>query len=505
MRVHSSDRFTAMIPAPEGARTVFMTGATGYIGGRLTRWLLQRGWRVRCLVRSADKLAMREWATDARLEIVVASLDDPVALTAAMQGCGAAYYLIHSMSVAGADFHQRDLDLARKFADAAAEAGLARIIYLGGLGETGDELSEHLASRREVETALASSSVPVTTLRAAIIIGSGSASFEMLRYLVERLPVMVTPRWVATECQPIAVRNVLHYLVACLTTAGTTGMTLDIGGPDIVSYRELMQITAEELDLRRRWIIAVPVLTPRLSSWWIHLVTPLDRHMARPLAEGLRNRVVCRNNFAQELMPQPLLGVRESIARAIGKLHADAVETRWSDAGTIPGDPDWAGGTLLSDRREVVVDTDAAAVFQACCRIGGDHGWYATDWLWRLRGMIDRLVGGPGLRRGRRDQERLLVGDAVDFWRVTAVEKDRRLELAAEMRLPGRARLEWTVEPIGDGHQCRLIQTARFRPHGLWGLVYWYSVAGLHGLVFPRMVRGIARAALASRDPPLRA
>lgn len=486
-----------------GARTIFMTGSTGYIGGRLTRWLLLRGWRVRCLVRSAEKLAMREWAQDEGLEIVEASLDDQAALMAAMQGCGAAYYLIHSMTIAGSDFHRRDLELARSFVMAATAAKLERIIYLGGLGETGDDLSEHLASRREVEAALAGGGIPVTTLRAAIIIGSGSASFEMLRYLVERLPVMVTPRWVSTECQPIAVRNVLQYLVACLTTPATTGMTLDIGGPDVVSYRDLMQITAKELDLRRRWIIAVPVLTPRLSSWWIHLVTPLDQHMARPLAEGLRNRVVCRNTLAHELMPQPLLGVREAIALAIGKWHADAVETRWSDAGTIPGDPDWAGGTLLTDRRDVIVDTDAAAVFQACCRIGGDHGWYATDWLWRLRGMLDRLLGGPGLRRGRRDQMRLLVGDAVDFWRVVAVEKDRCLELAAEMRLPGQARIEWTIEPIGDGHQSRLVQTARFRPHGLWGLVYWYSVAALHNLVFPRMVRGIARAAMASRKQPL--
>ena len=475
-----------------------MTGATGYIGGRLTRGLLQCGWRVRCLVRSADKLAMRDWAADPRLEIVEASLDDQAALIAAMQGCGAAYYLIHSMAIAGENFHRRDLELARNFVAAAAIAHIERIIYLGGLGETGDDLSEHLASRREVEVTLASSAIPLTTLRAAIIIGSGSASFEMLRYLVERLPVMVTPRWVGTECQPIAVRNVLHYLVACLTTPATIGMTLDIGGPDVLSYRSLMHITAEELDLRRRWIIAVPVMTPRLSSWWIHLITPLDRHLARPLAEGLRNRVVCRNQRAHELIPQTLLGVRESIARAIGKWQADDVETRWSDAGIIPGDPDWAGGTLLSDRRELLVATDAAAVFQACCRIGGDHGWYATDWLWWLRGALDRLVGGPGLRRGRRDQERLLVGDAVDFWRVVAVEKDRRLELAAEMRLPGRARLEWTIEPLADGAQCRLIQTARFRPHGLWGLVYWYGVAALHGLVFPRMLRGIGRAAMAA-------
>jgi uncharacterized protein YbjT (DUF2867 family) len=491
----SSSSFTAMIPAPPDALPVLITGATGYIGGRLARWLLQRGWRVRCLVRSRQKLAMREWADDPRLEIVEVALDDAEALKEAMRGCGAAFYLIHSMAVQGGDFHRRDLELASGFALAAAAAGLTRIIYLGGLGETGDDLSEHLASRREVEVALASGPVPVTTLRAAIIIGSGSASFEMLRYLVERLPVMITPRWVRTECQPIAVRNVLHYLVACLTTPATIGQTLDIGGPDILSYRDLMHIAADELGLRRRIIIAVPVLTPRLSSLWIHLVTPIDRRMARPLAEGLRNRVVCRDQRVIEMMPQPLLDVRSAIALAIGKSAADDIETSWSDAGVIPGDPDWAGGTLLSDRRELVVDAEPAAVFRACSRIGGDNGWYSTDWLWWLRGVFDRLVGGPGLRRGRRDQERLIVGDAVDFWRVIGIEKDRRLELVAEMRLPGRARLEWTIEPLGDSRRCRLVQNARFQPRGLWGLLYWYSVSPLHIFVFPGLIRGIAEAA----------
>ena len=486
--------FRAALPrAPADARPVFLTGSTGYIGGRLVRWLLDRGWTVRVAVRSLDKLQARPWAADPRLQAVEVDLADPERLTQAMRGCGPAYYLVHSMLVAGSDFHAQDQTLARTFADAAAAAGLQRIVYLGGLGETGPGLSEHLASRRAVEEALAAGPVPLTAFRAGVILGSGSASFEILRYLVERLPMMVTPRWVGTECQPIAVRNVLHALVACLTTPATIGATLDLGGPDVISYRELMQTTAEALGLRRRWIIPVPVLTPRLSSWWIHLVTPIDHRLARPLADGLRNRVVCRDDRAIALMPQRLLSVREAIELALGREIAGQIETRWSDAGPMPGDPHWSGGTVLSDRRSRPTTASAEAVFSAFCRVGGKHGWYATDGLWRLRGWLDRMVGGPGLRRGRRDPLRLLSGDAVDFWRVTAVETDRRLELTAEMRLPGEARLEWTI--VDHGTYRELIQLARFRPVGLAGLFYWYSVAPLHRLVFPRMLAGVIRAA----------
>jgi uncharacterized protein YbjT (DUF2867 family)/uncharacterized protein YndB with AHSA1/START domain len=485
--------------APPSALPVLVTGATGYIGGRLVPWLLAAGWRVRCAVRAPEKLAARPWMADPRVSVVAVDLGDPAALAAAMRGCGAVYWLVHSLVVAGRDFHAEDERLARSCAAAAATAGVGRIIYLGGLGETGPGLSEHLASRQAVEAALADGPVPVTTLRAAVILGSGSASFEILRYLVERLPAMVTPKWVRTECQPIAVRNVLHSLVAVLGHDGTRGQTLDIGGPDVVSYRELMQVMAEELGLRRRLIVALPVLTPRLSSWWIHLVTPVDSRLARPLAEGLRNRVVCRDDRAQRLMPQELLGVRAAIRLALGRIGAGAVETSWSDAGPMPGDPDWAGGTVFRDVRRRLVAAPPAAVFAACCRVGGAHGWYATDWLWRLRGALDRVVGGPGLRRGRRDPVRLGVGDAVDFWRVTALEPDRRLELTAEMRLPGEARLEFTVETAPGG--ARLVQTARFRPRGLGGLLYWYAVLPLHALVFPRLAAGIARAARMPAPP----
>ncbi len=459
---------------------------------------------MRCLARDPAKLAGRPWSGHERVTLAAGDVDDTSVLAEAMKGCSAAYYLIHSMMAAGRSYRERDRRLASSFAEAARIAKLDRIIYLGGLGETGDNLSQHLTSRRETEEALASGPVPVTVLRAAMIIGSGSASFEILRYLVERLPIMITPRWVSTECQPIAVRNVLRYLCACLTTPETTGRTLDIGGPDIVTYRKLMEIMAEALHLRRRLIIPVPVLTPRLSSLWIHLITPLSHRIARPLAEGLANRVVCRNDDVQRLMPQELLTVREAIDAALGRIASADVETRWSGAGVIPGDPDWAGGKSFVDERSTLVDAPAGAVFRAVCRIGGGQGYYAADSLWRIRGWLDRTVGGPGLRRGRRNPEQVAYGEALDFWRVSGIEPDRRLELRAEMRLPGEALLEFRILPQdGRADRCKLVQTARFKPHGLAGLAYWYTVAPFHAIVFGGMLAGIRRTAeqLAREQP----
>jgi uncharacterized protein YbjT (DUF2867 family) len=480
-------------------RPILVTGATGYIGGRLVPRLLSRGERVRCLARDRLKLAGRPWAGDPRVEIVEGDASLPADLERALAGCGAAYYLIHSMIAAGAAYAAHDRALARGFAVGAAAAGVERIIYLGGLGETGDHLSEHLSSRREVEQALASTRVPVTVLRAAMIIGSGSASFEMLRYLVERLPVMVTPRWVTTECQPIAVDDALRYLTDCLDEPETTGRTLDIGGAEVVTYRELMQATAAALGVRRRVILPLPVLTPRLSSLWIHLVTPLSHRIARPLAEGLRNRVVCRDEEATRLLPGPLLGAREAIERALVATRGHQVDTSWSDAGVIAGDPEWAGGKLFRDRRSITVHAGAATVFGAICRLGGEHGWYAADLLWRLRGALDRLAGGPGLRRGRRDAQMLRHGDALDFWRVVALEPERRLRLRAEMKLPGTAWLELAVEPGPDG-TCTVVQTATFAPRGLAGLIYWHALLPVHGIVFAGLLDGIRRASEDRRD-----
>jgi len=473
---------------------VLVTGATGYIGGRLVPRLLRAGHRVRCLARTPKKLETRSWALDPQVEIVRGDLTDPESVAGALAGVSAAYYLVHSMLAAGQDYASQDRLLARNFAEAAESAGsVRRIIYLGGLGETGPDLSEHLSSRREVERELGLGSVPVTTLRAAMIVGSGSASFEILRYLVERLPVMVTPRWVCTESQPIAVANVLDYLVRTLDVEETIGRVLDIGGPEVLSYEELMQAMARALGLRKRFVIRVPVLTPRLSSLWIHLVTPLSHRIARPLAEGLRNRVVCRSELARDLMPQRLLTVAEALDAALGVHISDRVETSWRDAGTIPGDPDWAGGTVFLDRRVESIQATPQAVFRAVCRIGGGNGWYAADVLWRIRGWIDRLVGGPGLRRGRRAAETLAYGDALDFWRVTGVEEPRRLALRAEMKLPGEALLEFTIDRTESG--AKLTQTARFKPKGLAGLLYWAAVLPFHGFVFRGMLRGIRDAA----------
>jgi uncharacterized protein YbjT (DUF2867 family) len=432
---------------------------------------------------------------DSRVEVRQTDLADAASVARNLEGCQAAFYLVHSMTSAGAEYAEQDRHLAFVCAGAARKAGVERIIYLGGLGETGPDLSAHLASRREVEDALASTGVSVTVLRAAMIIGSGSASCEILRYLVERLPIMITPRWVSTPCQPIAVRNVIGYLVGTLSKPAMSGGVFDMGGPDVLCYRDIMRMMAEELGLRPRWILPVPVLTPRLSSYWIHLITPLSHHIAQPLAEGLKNPVVCREHRITTLLPQELLTVREAIRAALYKMTEHQVETTWSMAGPIPGDPDWAGGTVFRDDRRLTIDAPAWAIFRAVCRVGGGHGWHTADWLWSTRGWIDRLCGGPGLLRGRRDPEQVIDGEALDFWRVVGWERDRRLALRAEMKLPGEAVIEFRIESLGP-RQCTLQQLALFHPRGLLGLLYWYAVAPLHHIVFRGMLLGIQREAV---------
>ncbi len=476
-------------------KCIAIAGATGYIGGRLAPRLLLAGHSVRCLVRSPRKLLDRDWAANDRLDVRQADLADADSLAVNLRGCEIAFYLVHSMVSAGAKYADQDLFLATQFAKAAQAAGVRRIIYLGGLGSTSKDLSEHLSSRRQVESALASTGVQVTVFRAAMIIGSGSASFEILRYLVERLPVMITPKWVSTNCQPIAVRNVIGYLLGAIDNEQTTGQIFDIGGPDVMCYRDIMKIMAKELGLRARWVIPVPVFTPRLSSYWIHLVTPLSGDIAQPLAEGLKNPVVCSEHRIRDLIPQELLSVQEAIHAALNKIAESDVETSWSMAGPIPGDPDWAGGTVFRDIRKVPIKAPAWAVFKAVCRVGGGHGWYGWDFLWHIRGWMDVMAGGPGLRRGRRDPDNVGYGEALDFWRVTGMEPDKMLALRAEMKLPGEALLEFLIDGERP-NECILQQEALFLPRGLFGLLYWYSVVPFHGLVFKGMLRGIESTAL---------
>jgi uncharacterized protein YbjT (DUF2867 family)/uncharacterized protein YndB with AHSA1/START domain len=483
-------------------KPVLVTGATGYVGGRLVPRLLAAGYRVRALGRSLEKLRRRPWGTHPRLELAQGDVMDPASLSRAARGCWAAFYLVHSMTAAGHDFAAADRQAAQNLARAAAAAGLDRIIYLGGLGDAGDpNLSQHLRSRFEVARVLKEGAVPVTCLRAAMILGSGGAAFEILRYLVDRLPVMLTPRWVHTPVQPIAITNVLAYLMGCLDHDGTRGQTFDIGGPDVVTYRQLMDIYAQEAHLPRRLIIPVPVLTPRLSSYWIHLVTPVPASLAQPLAQGLANPVVCLDNRIREIIPQDLLDCRATIRLALQRVEQQRVETCWSDAGRIVppewaacGDADYTGGTVLSLGYRIRLQATPEEVWQPLSRIGGATGWYYGDSLWAIRGWADRLLGGIGLRRGRRHPTELNPGDALDFFRVLEIEPGHRLLLLAEMKLPGEATLEFRLTPQPDG-ATELTQTARFLPRGLLGMAYWYFLDPFHKKLYPGMLKAIAAAA----------
>ncbi|MFE2524009.1 SDR family oxidoreductase [Streptomyces sp. NPDC059382] len=523
-----------------------VTGATGYIGGRLVPELLDAGHQVRCLARSPEKLRDHPWA--GRAEVVRGDVVDPRSVGEALHDIDVAYYLVHSLGT-GSGFEDRDRAAARIFAEQAHAAGVRRIVYLGGLTPTGvpiRELSTHLRSRAEVGEIFLASAVPATVLRAAVIIGSGSASFEMLRYLTERLPVMVTPSWVGTRCQPIAVRDVLRYLVGSATMPPEVSRTFDIGGPDVVTYEEMMRRYASVAELPKRLILRVPMLTPRLSSHWIGLVTPVPRRLARPLAESLRHEVVCEEHDIAEYVTDPPgtpFGFDQALALALQRVRDANVVTRWSSASLpgapsdpLPTDPDWAGGSLYEDKRGLDVDASPDALWRVVEGIGGENGWYSFPLAWAVRGWLDRLVGGVGIRRGRRDASRLRVGDSLDFWRVEEIEPGRLLRLRAEMRLPGLAWLELRAEPdpdtapepaaeadTGTDHapgrtatataptgtakpgtataaRSRYRQRALFHPHGLLGHMYWWSVSPFHAVVFGGMARNIARAA--ERQPP---
>lgn len=495
---------------PDAPLRCLVTGATGYIGGRLVPELLAAGHSVRCLVRDPGRLRDHPWR--AAVEAATGDVTRPASLTGAFAGIDVAYYLVHSLGT-GRDFEATDRAAARAFGEAAAREGVRRIVYLGGLHPAGvpaAELSPHLRSRVEVGRQLRAGGVPTAELRAAVIIGSGSASFEMLRYLTERLPVMVTPNWVGTRIQPIAVRDVLHHLTAAARLPPEVDRAFDIGGPDILTYRAMMDRYAAVAGLPRRLIVPVPVLTPRLSSHWVGLVTPVPNALARPLVESLRHEVVCGEHDLARYVPDPPggpTGFDEAVRLALRRIRDAEVATRWSSA-TLPGapsdplptDPDWAGGSLYQDVRERPVAAEPAALWQVVEGIGGENGWYSFPLAWALRGRLDRLAGGVGLRRGRRDPARLRVGDSLDFWRVEEIEPGRLLRLRAEMRLPGLAWLELSVTPDGVGGS-RYRQRALFHPHGLAGHAYWWSVAPFHAVVFGGMARRIAeRAAAGSQN-----
>ena len=475
---------------------VLVTGATGYIGGRLVPRLLREGRHVRVLVRSRTRALSRPWAD--QVEIAVGDALDHQTLLEALDGVDTAYYLIHSMS-SGSDFHDMDVRAARTFGRAASEAGVKNIIYLGGLGQPQPNLSRHLKSRHETGDALREAGVPVTEFRAAVIIGSGSISFEMVRHLVERLPVMVCPTWIYSRIQPIAIDDLLDYLVSTLDTLESVGRTIEIGGKDVTTYRGLMLGYARARGLKR-WLLPVPVLTPRLSSYWIHWTTPIPAPISRALAEGLRNEVVVTNDLARTLFPhiEP-----QDFASAIGRVTQDLdegrIDTSWSDAsGTSRRDArpvrlESRHGMIVERRRRTVA-APASNVYRVFTGIGGARGWYFANWTWKLRGMMDRLLGGAGLRRGRRHPDELRIGDALDFWRVEDLEADRRLRLRAEIKLPGRAWLQYEVRETQDG-SSELEQTAAFIPRGLFGLAYWYALYPFHSWIFSGLIRAVARRA----------
>jgi uncharacterized protein YbjT (DUF2867 family) len=479
---------------------VLVTGATGYVGGRLVPKLLERGHDVRVIVRDHHRLDDVPWQDT--VDIVEGDLVDKAAVARAVEDRDVVYYLVHSMSSAG-DFEKIERQVAATMAREARTAGVKRIVYLGGLHPEGP-LSRHLGSRKEVGDILLSSGVPTIALQAGVVIGSGSASFEMIRHLTEVLPYMPAPKWVRNFIQPIAIRDVLHYLVASADLPASINRAFDIGGPDVFRYGQLMNGYAVEAGLKQRPIAALPVLTPWLASQWVNLVTPIPRSLAVPIIESLLHDAVMTNNDIDGVIPPPaegLTGYRKAVRLALARMRTGEVETSWRDAQVtgapadpLPSDPEWSGHTVYTDEREVACGADSAELWRVVESVGGANGWYSLPMAWAARGWLDMLVGGVGLRRGRRDPEHLVTGDALDFWRVESMEKGTSLRLRAEMKLPGRAWLEFRIDPTPEGTST-LHQRAVFFPHGLGGRLYWLAVMPLHGIVFAGMATAMARKA----------
>lgn len=490
-------------PSSPSPRLALVTGATGYIGGRLVPELLREGYRVRVLVRHPERLAGKPWRE--AVEVCAGDARDMDALLTALDGVDVGYFLLHSLST-DPSFEEEEVRVAQTFANAAAECGIGRIIYLGGIIDPKeDELSPHLRSRKRVGEVLRASGVPTAELRAAVILGSGSASFEMLRYLAERLPAMTTPKWVRSRIQPIAVRDVLRYLVQAATLPGEVSRAFDIGGPDVLTYEDMMRRYAKVAGLPRPLIIPVPVLSPGLSSHWVGLITPVPPSIARPLVESLKHEVVCSETDIKEFIPDPpegLLTFEAACTNALARIKEASVATRWAEASVSdspsepwPGDPDWSGGSLYSDQRTALIAAPKEKVWSVLQEIGGDRGWYSWPFAWKARGLIDRSLGGVGLRRGRRNPDALNVGDTVDFWRVDESVTPSLLRLRAEMKMPGTGWLEFQLTSA-EGDQTVLVQRAVFHPRGLAGHAYWNAMLAFHGIVFGQMIRRLSQAAI---------
>lgn len=473
---------------------ILLTGATGYVGGRLLQRIEERGVPIRCMVRQPDFFNRR---LAANVEVIAADVTQPATLASALEGIDTAYYLIHSMGTTG-DFEEQDRTAAENFATAARQANVRRIIYLGGLGEAGPELSPHLRSRQEVGDILRTSGCDVIEFRASIVIGSGSLSFELVRSLVERLPLMICPKWVSTEAQPIAIEDLLSYLVDALDLPKGEGHIFEIGGPDKATYGEIMKEYARQRGLQRL-LISVPVLTPRLSSLWLGLVTPVYARIGRKLVESMKNPTIVQDHRAEDFFSIRPRSLPAAITRALSHEDHQFATTRWSDAASAGlGIKTWGGvqfGPRVLDSRRIEIAVSPADAFGPVRRIGGDRGWYFANWLWVLRGWIDLLCGGIGHRRGRRDSEHLAVGETVDWWRVEEYVPDRLLRLVAEMKVPGRAWLQFEVTPTAKGAEIH--QLAIFDPVGLFGRLYWYSLYPLHAIIFHNMLARIGQSAIA--------
>jgi len=470
--------------------SILVLGATGYVGGRLVPRLLERGHNVRCLVRNRNKISGRGWKN---VEIIEGDLLKPETLPDAFKNIDAVYYLVHSMASKNHSFESLDRTAAANVARTAAESGIKRIIYLGGLGKKTPDQSAHLKSRHEVGDTLRTSKLPVTEFRAAVIVGSGSVSFELIHHLTNRLPVMICPRWVYTKTQPIAIADILRYLVESLDKPESAGRILDIGGPEVLTYRDMILTVARVLNLKR-FLIQVPVLTPRLSSYWVNLVTPIPAQIARPLIEGLRYETICENDDARHIFDFIPMNLETAVHRALASLQEHRVETIWTGASTASDVPPLDPSHFRTDIRTLETNIPAEKLFSEITSIGGEKGWYYADWLWKFRGFIDKQIGGVGLRRGRRHPTIITPGEALDFWRVEEIIPDQKLLLRAEMIVWGQAWLEFRVEKISD-NSSRLVQTARYYPKGLFGLLYWYSVYPIHSMVFRGMIKKISASA----------